>query len=70
MDVLSMSDNKIERIPAGVFEELIDLFRLSLANNRIAVIEDHALKGLHRVSHIKLESLEGAHIRFSPLRLE
>lgn len=50
MDVLSMSDNKLERIPAGVFVELINLFRLSLANNRIAVIEDNALTGLHRVS--------------------
>ena len=49
MDVLSMSDNKLDRIPAGVFVELINLFRLSLANNRIAVIEDNALTGLHRV---------------------
>ena len=49
MDVLSISDNKLERIPAGVFVELINLFRLSLANNRIAVIEDNALTGLHRV---------------------
>ena len=44
-----MSDNKLDRIPAGVFVELINLFRLSLANNRIAVIEDNALTGLHRV---------------------
>ena len=49
MDVLSMSDNKLERIPAGVFDELINLYRLSLANNRIGIIEDNALGGLHRV---------------------
>ena len=50
IDVLSMSDNKLERIPKGVFKELINLFRLSLANNRIAVIEDFAFEGLPRVS--------------------
>ena len=50
LDVLSMMDNKLEKIPAGVFEELINLFRLSLANNKISVIEDNALTGLHRVS--------------------
>ena len=50
LDVLSMTDNKLERVPAGVFDELINLFRLSLANNKISVIEDNALNGLHRVS--------------------
>ena len=50
MDVLSISDNKLDRIPSGVFVELINLFRLSLANNRISIIEDNALTGLHRVS--------------------
>ena len=29
-----------------------NLFRLSLANNRIIVIEDKALTGLHRVSEV------------------
>ncbi len=57
MDVLSLSENKLERIPAGVFDELINLFRLSLANNRIAVIEDNALNGLHRVTHISFSSV-------------
>ena len=52
MDVLSISDNKLDRIPSGVFVELINLFRLSLANNRIVVIEDNALTGLHRVSTV------------------
>ena len=52
MDVLSISDNKLDRIPSGVFVELINLFRLSLANNRIAIIEDNALTGLHRVSTV------------------
>ena len=50
LDVLSMTDNKLDRVPAGVFDELINLFRLSLANNKISVIEDNALNGLHRVS--------------------
>ena len=52
MDVLSISDNKLDRIPSGVFVELINLFRLSLANNRIVVIEDNALTGLHRVRYL------------------
>ena len=50
LDVLSLTDNKLERIPAGVFVELINLFRLSLASNKISVVEDNALTGLHRVS--------------------
>ena len=54
IDVLSMSDNKLERIPKGVFKELINLFRLSLANNRIAVIEDFAFEGLPRVCIYKI----------------
>ena len=51
-----MSDNRLERIPANVFAELINLYRLSLANNRISVIDDNALVGLHQVRYLDISN--------------
>ena len=43
LELLQLSNNRMETITTTLFNELINLFRLSLPNNRIELIEDGAL---------------------------
>ena len=54
VEVLSIAHNKLERVRARVFAELINLFRLSLSDNKISSIDDDALVGLHQVRYLDL----------------
>ena len=54
VEVLSIAHNKLERVRARVFAELINLFRLSLSDNKISSIDDDALGGLHQVRYLDL----------------
>jgi hypothetical protein len=43
LELLQLSNNRMETITNNLFNELINLFRLALPNNRIELIEEGAL---------------------------